>query len=184
MDGTLLLITIGVAVVLLWAVASYNRFVSNKNQVEAAWSDIDVQLKRRSSLVPNLVTTVSAYAQHETSTLEAVTHARNHLRTDSVSERDTSELVLQRSLRSLFVSIEDYPELKADENFRQLQSELVAVEDVIQRARRYYNGCVRQFNTAIQQFPANLLAKWLGFVEAAFFQLDNESERSVPEVRL
>lgn len=171
-------------VLLLWLAGSYNRFIRGKNLVAEAWSGIDVQLKRRANLIPNLVTVVKGYADHEQQLLESVTEARAQIRGDSVEARAGSEHRFQLALSQLFVRVEDYPELKADKGFRDLQSELAAIEDVIQRARRYYNGTVRDYNTSIQLFPANLLAAAFGFSAAAFFQLADENQRAVPEVSL
>ncbi|MEZ5567596.1 MAG: LemA family protein [Halioglobus sp.] len=163
----------------------YNRLVADRNQVQAAWSDIDVQLKRRHELVPGLVSMVKAYADYEKGTLTAVTELRRQSReTSRLPAKAALEHTLEDSLHRLVVLAENYPELKADENFRQLQHELTDTEDQIQYARRFYNGAVRAYNTRIQSFPHLLLARPLGFAPADFFQIDRDAERRAPDVAL
>lgn len=163
----------------------YNRLVRDRNQVSAAWSDIDVQLKRRHELVPRLVSCVKAYADYEKATLVAVTELRKQsIETSRLPEKAALEDAMQSKLHQLIVLAEDYPDLKADDNFRQLQSELTHTENQIQYARRFYNGAVRQFNTRIQSFPHLLLAKPLGFRPADFFEIEDEGSRSTPTVAL
>jgi LemA protein len=170
-----------VAAAAMWI---YNRLVHDRNQVRAAWSDIDVQLKRRHELVPRLVSCVKAYADYEKATLVAVTELRRQsIATSRLPQKAAIEDAMQAGLHQLIVVAEDYPDLKADENFRQLQAELTDTEDQIQYARRFYNGAVRQLNTRIQSFPHLLLASPLGFVAAEFFEIDDYS-RSVPAVEL
>lgn len=160
----------------------YNRLVADRNQVQAAWSDIDVQLMRRHELVPMLVDTVKAYAAYEKATLAAVTELRTRSEAAShLPEKAAVEAQLEAALHQIAVVAEDYPDLKADRNFRQLQTELTTIEDHIQYARRFYNGAVRIFNTRIQSFPHLLIARPLQFKAAEFFAVNEEQEReSVP----
>jgi LemA protein len=163
----------------------YNRLVKDRNQVSAAWADIDVQLKRRHDLVPQLVTVVKAYADYEQATLVAVTELR--ARSDAarhLPEKAACEDAIEAGVQKLVVLAEDYPELKADQNFRKLQSELTEVEDYLQYARRFYNGAVRIFNTRVQSFPHLLLARPLGFQPAEFFAVEDAQERGSPRVEL
>lgn len=161
----------------------YNRLVRLRVQCESAWSDIDVQLKRRHDLIPNLVETVKGYAAHERDTFEEVVEARNRAQeAQGPADQAEAEGFLTAALRQLFALAEDYPELKAATNFRELQNSLAEIESAIQNARRYYNAVVRDFNTMLDQFPANLVADAFGFREREFFVLDEEEERAVPEV--
>jgi len=162
---------------LLFVVGLYNGLVRAKVLVDEAWSGIDVQLKRRYDLIPNLVETVKGYASHEKSTFEEVTKLRSQaMQTDDIAEKSKIENQLTNTLKSLFAVAENYPELKANENFLNLQSTLDEIETEIQGARRYYNGAVRDFNTKIMVFPNNLLAGMLGFTAREFFEAD-EGER-------
>jgi LemA protein len=181
-------VVMGLAVALfayvMWA---YNRLVHLRQQVNEAWSDIQVQMKRRYNLIPNLVETVKGYAGHEKSTLEEVTRARTAAMasTGSPSAQAGAENMLSGALKSLFALSEAYPDLKASDNFRELQGELSELEDHIQKARRYYNGTARMINVMIQQFPSNLVARQFAFVLAEFFELDEaeaEQVRAVPKV--
>lgn len=181
--------TIQVAIVLFaiatFAVWIYNRLVKDRNQVRAAWSDIDVQLTRRHDLVPQLVTAVKAYADYEKATIVAVTELRARSESASrLSEKAALEDEMEAGLRRLIVLAEDYPDLKADENFRQLQEELVGVEKYLQQARRFYNGAVRILNTRIASFPHLLIARPLNFAEAEFFEAPGAEVRTVPTVKL
>jgi LemA protein len=179
--GWVLLAVLGAAV--LWAISLYNRLVQLRNGSESAWSDIDVQLKRRWELIPNLVETVKGYAQHERATFEQVTAARSQaMQATTPAERASAEANLQGVLKSLFAVAEAYPELRANENFLGLQRELSGLEEAIQNARRYYNAVVRDLNTAIESFPANLVAGPLGFSKREYFELDAAEERSAPQV--
>lgn len=163
----------------------YNRLVQDRNLVAAGWSDIDVQLKRRHELIPRLVECVRAYADHERATLEAVTELRKQSEaTSDIAEKAVIESAVADGLHKLVVTVEDYPELKADKNFRELQSELVDTEDKIQYARRFYNGAVRNLNTRVQSFPHLLIARPLGFREALFFEVGDANERLNPSVAL
>jgi LemA protein len=160
----------------------YNALVRLKVQADSAWSDIDVQLKRRYDLVPNLVETVKGYASHERGTLEAVVSARaKAMSAQGPAERAQAENALTGTLKSLFALAEAYPQLRAAENFGQLQAQLGSIEDSIQNSRRYYNAVVRDLNTKVLQFPSNLIARSFGFREREFFEMD-AAERSVPKV--
>ncbi|HUF51477.1 MAG TPA: LemA family protein [Longimicrobiales bacterium] len=177
MTPMLILIVLVIAVFFI-----YNGLVQLKVRADGAWSDIDVQLKRRYDLIPNLVETVKGYASHERGTLEAVVDARSRaMSAQGPAAKAEAEGVLTGALKSLFALAEAYPQLRAAENFGQLQQQLAATEDAIQNARRYYNAVVRDLNTRILQFPSNLIARTFGFREREFFQLAEE-ERSVPRV--
>ena len=178
------LITLAVlAALVAFVVAIYNRLVRLRNGAESAWSDIDVQLKRRWELIPNLVETVKGYAAHEQGTFEAVTAARTAaMAAGTPGEKSSAEGNLQNVLKSLFAVAEAYPELKANENFQQLQGELSGLEEVIQNARRYYNAIVRDLNTACEVFPNNIVANVFGFSTMEYFELDSEAERTAPLV--
>jgi LemA protein len=177
-------ILLGLVVLLVvFVVTLYNRLVALRNGAEGAWSDIDVQLKRRWELIPNLVETVKGYARHEQSTFEKVTAARSQaMQAHTPGEHAAAEGSLQGALKSLFALAEAYPELRANENFLGLQRELSGLEEAIQNARRYYNAIVRDLNTAIESFPSNLLAGPFGFVKREYFELDSAGERSAPKV--
>ncbi len=171
-----------VVLVLLYLAWTYNRFVSLNKRADGAWSDIDVQLKRRWDLVPALVETVKGYARHESSTLESVVEARSEAtQASSLTQRGESERGLSTAVGRLFALAEAYPELKASQNFQELQKSLVEIENNVQYARRYYNAVVRDLNTLVQSFPSNLVASAMGFGERTYFQLD-AGERAVPRV--
>jgi LemA protein len=174
-----------VVVLVLGLVLAFNGLVKKRNRTQEAWSQIDVELKRRHDLIPNLVETVKGYAAHESGTFEAVTNARaaavNASATGDPSKVAPAENMLTQSLRSLFAVAENYPQLRAVESFLQLQEQLTATEDKLEYARRYYNGSVRDFNIALQTFPRNLLAGPFGFHAASFFESD-EADREVPQV--
>ena len=166
-----------------WLAATYNGLVRGRNRVEEAWADVDTELKRRYDLIPNLVETVKGYAAHERETLEAVVEARNQaVSATSPQEQAEAEGFLTAALRQLFALAESYPDLKANENFLQLQHELANTEDRIQRARRFYNAAVREFNNRVETFPTNLVAGALGFGRREFFEVEDEAVRSAPEV--
>lgn len=161
----------------------YNRMVKMRNQAEEAWSDIDVQLKRRYNLIPNIVETVKGYAAHEDSVFTKVTEARTSaINAGNMAEQAKAENVLSGALKSLFAVAENYPDLKANENFMQLQNELVDTEDKIQAARRFYNGTVRDFNTTLQVFPSSIIAKMFKFEAKEFFEIEDEKEKQNVEV--
>ncbi|MGX1099582.1 LemA family protein [Amorphus sp. MBR-141] len=169
-------IVVGViALVAIFAILLYNRLVAARAQVDEAWSDIQVQMKRRYDLIPNLVQTVKGYASHERETLEAVIQARNQAvaNTGSPESQARTENILSGALGKLFALSEAYPDLKADQNFRQLQDELTQTEDQISRSRRFYNGSVKSYNVMIQSFPANLFSRSLGFSEREFLEFDD-----------
>jgi LemA protein len=166
-----------------FAIATYNRLVGLTQRSGEAWSDIDVQLKRRTDLVPNLVETVKGYASHERKTFEEVTRWRSAAMTaGSPSARAQAENQLTQALRSLFAVAEAYPELKANQNFQQLQASLGEIEEAVQNARRYYNAVARDLNTAVESFPSNFVAGTFQFKKREFFELDRAEERQVPRV--
>lgn len=170
-------------VILLWAVLIYNRLVRRKNLVEEGWSGIDAQLKRRANLIPNLVATVKGYTGHESSLLERVTQLRaDSLTGGGIQHQGQVAGRLGGALANLFAVAEAYPDLKASENFRDLQDSLSEVEDHIQLSRRYYNGTVRELNILIESFPSNLIARPFGFLQAEFFELSDPADAAVPEV--
>jgi LemA protein len=173
-----LYIVLGILVIIvLWVVLSYNGLISKVNRTKEAWADIDVQLKRRYDLIPNLVETVKGYAAHETSAFENVTKARAAaLGAQSVEEHAQAENQLTGALKSIFAVAEAYPDLKANQNFLQLQQELGNTEDKIQAARRFYNGNVRDLNTSIQSFPGNLIANSFNFQPLELFELAEGEE--------
>lgn len=167
-----------VAVIIFWLVATYNKLVTLKNRSAEGWSDIDVQLKRRYDLIPNLVETVKGYAAHESKVFTAVTEARSRaMGAQNLGERAQAENALSQTLKSLFAVAEAYPDLKASANFSKLQDELSDTENKIQAARRFYNGLVRDLNTALETFPSNLVGKTFNFTAREFFQIENEAEK-------
>ncbi len=178
-------ILIGIVVlVVLWVIAMYNGLIRLKNQTDEAWSDIDVQLKRRYDLIPNLINTVKGYAAHESSVFEKVTEARAAaMGAQTPDQKAAAENALAGTLKSLFAVAEAYPSLKANENFLRLQDELADTENKIQAARRFYNGNVRDFNTKLQAFPTNLFGSMLGFKARDFFGIEKGEERNVPNVQ-
>jgi LemA protein len=172
-----------VAVAAIYVIGVFNRLVRLRNLVREGWSGIDVQLKRRTDLVPNLVETVKGYAAHERGVLEEVTAMRtSSIAANNVNAQAAAEQGLQASLGKLFAVAEAYPELKADKNFLALQQQLAEIEDQLQMARRYYNGTVRNLNIGIQSFPTNVLAGTFGFREQPFFELDDRSQATAPGV--
>src|SRR5262245_33349651 len=175
------LILIGVIILLvIWVIALYNGLVKLRNRLEAAWAQIDVQLKRRWDLIPNLVETVKGYAAHERETLEAITNARNMaVNAQGPQQSAQAENVLSGALKSLFAVSEAYPDLKANQNFLNLQEELTSTEDRIAYSRQFYNDMVRSYNTKIQQFPAVILAGMFHFSEREYFEADDESRGTV-----
>ena len=174
--GTIILIVIGALLlfVVVFLISTYNGLVTLKNRVEEAWSDITVQLKRRADLIPNLVNSVKGYAAHESGVFEKVTEARSAVMSaNGVAQTAEAENMLEGALKSLFAVAEAYPDLKANQNFLQLQQELVDTEDKIQASRRFYNGGVRDLNTKIQIFPVNLVAGMFGFQSREFFEVED-----------
>lgn len=186
--STALWIILAVLVILIFVIISmYNGLIRLKNRVDEAWSDIDVQLKRRYDLIPNLIETVKGYASHERETLEKVVQARNI----AMSMKDGSDIegklkaenALSETLKSIFALSENYPDLKANQNFLELQRELSDTENKIQASRRFYNGNVRDFNTKLQVFPTNIIAKQLGFSSRKFFEIEDSAQRENIEVK-
>ena len=179
MSATLILL----AAVLVWGIFIYNRLVGDKNRVLSAWSDIDVQLKRRHDLIPKLVDAVKGYAAYESATLAEVTELRSRSeQSGNVAEIGGVETQLAGRVRHLVALAEDYPDLKADDAFLALQKDLTDVENTIQYARRYYNGAVRMLNTRIDSFPDTLVARMFRFISADYFELDDATERKSPAV--
>jgi LemA protein len=181
MTGMIILGLLVLLVVL--GIGMYNGLVRLKVQTDNAWADIDVQLKRRYDLIPNLVETVKGYAGHEKGTLEAVINARNRaMNATSPGDKAQAENMLSGALKSLFALAEAYPQLRAIESFTSLQNSLSQIEDTVQNARRYYNAVVRDLNTKIQQFPTNIFANMLGFKPREFFEVAAAAEREAPKV--
>lgn len=167
-----------VAVGVFFIIGVYNGLIKSKNQTQEAWSDIDVQLKRRYDLIPNLVETVKGYAKHEDKVFKEVTEARNMaINAGNVEDQAKAENILSGTLKSLFAVAENYPDLKASDNFGKLQDELSDTENKIQAARRFYNGNVRDFNTKLQVFPNNVIAGMFNFKKFAFFEIEDAKER-------
>lgn len=186
MGPEVLLVGLVLLVPLVWLLANYNRFVRLRNHITESWSNIDVELKRRYELIPNLVATVKGYAAHEKEVLERVTALRNDAaanRGDPASQA-ASETALMIGLKGLFAVVEGYPELKSDAHFLALQKELSLTEDRIAAARRFYNGNVRDMRSLREQFPTNLIAAMFGFEAPTFFELEAEAERVVPSAAL
>ncbi len=170
--------------IVLWIIFAYNRLVTLRNRVKEAWSDIDVQLKRRYDLIPNLVETVKGYASHERELFEKVTEARTRaMGAKTVKEHGEAENMLSSTLKTLFAVSENYPQLRASENFLELQKELTDTEDKIQAARRFYNTNVRDLNIKIESFPANIIAGTFSFKKAEFFQLEEAAAREPVKVK-
>ena len=165
---------------ILWLIGVYNGLIKSKNRTDEAWSDIDVQLKRRHNLIPNLVETVKGYAKHEKELFENVTKARTMaMQANGAEDKGKAENMLAGTLKSLFAVAEHYPDLKANENFAKLQDELTDTENKIQAARRFYNGQVRDFNTKIQVFPTNMIAGVLKFKAFDFFEIEEQEKKNV-----
>ena len=180
---TLNIILIVVGLIVFWLIFTYNRLIVLRNRTKEAWSDIDVQLKRRYNLIPNLVETVKGYATHERELLEKVTQARTQaMGATGIKEKGQAENMLSSTLKSLFAVAENYPDLKASANFLELQRELRDTEDKIQASRRFYNTNVRDFNTKIESFPVNLIASPLKFKKRDFFEAEG-TERAVPQIK-
>lgn len=178
---TYLLIVLAIIAVVF--VVYYNRLVKLRQTVRNAWADIDVQLKRRHDLIPNLVETVKGYASHEQDTLEAVIQARNRaIGASGPAETAAAENQLTGALRQLFALSESYPQLRAVEGFTELQGSLKEIEEAVQSSRRYHNAVVRDYNTTIEQVPSNIVANAFRFQQEVFFELEDEAERAVPKV--
>ncbi|MDF1761485.1 MAG: LemA family protein [Coxiellaceae bacterium] len=179
----LIIIVVVIVLLILWVIGIYNALIRLKNQVQEGWSGIDVQLKRRHDLIPNLVSTVKGYKEHESSTLEEVTKLRaNAMQASSVADKAKAESALSLGLGKLFAVAENYPDLKASANFLDLQKSLSEVEDNLQNARRYYNATARDFNTKVQSLPDNVIAGMFHFTSQPYFELDSKAEKAVPKV--
>jgi LemA protein len=179
--GTIIIIIL--AAIVLWIIAVFNGLIRLNTRTDEAWSDIDVQLKRRHDLIPNLIETVKGYAAHEKGLFESVTEARSKaMNAQGAEEKGKAENMLSGALKSLFAVAENYPQLKANENFLQLQGELSDTENKIEASRRFYNGNVRDLNIKIAVFPSRIIAGMLGFKKREFFEAD-ATEKAVPEVK-
>lgn len=184
-----LYITLGViallaVVIVIWIISARNTFVRMKNDVEEAFSTMDVCLKKRFDLIPNLVETVKGYAKHEKETLDAVISARSRITVASnADEKAKAEGELTTTLRSLMALTENYPELKANANFNDLQNQLKNLENEISNSRRYYNACVKKYNTKLEIFPSNLIAKWFKFEKKTLYEVDSPEERKNVKVQ-
>ena len=180
----ILYILIGIVVLAaIYVMTAYNGLVKNKNLVAEGWSGIDVQLKRRADLIPNLIETVKGYAAHEDKLFRDIAELRaKSISGGTVGEQSAVGQAMSQALGKLFAIAEAYPELKADANFRDLQDKLAGIEDEIQLSRRYYNGAVRNLNTMIESFPSNLIANNFGFTKAEFFEIGDAADRQVPKV--
>ncbi|MEK7536826.1 MAG: LemA family protein [Patescibacteria group bacterium] len=171
------------AILVIWFIATYNVLIVRRNRAKESWSDIEVQLKRRYDLIPNLVNAVKGYAAHEKGVFEEVTMARSAaIGARTPEEHGQAENILAGALRHLFAVAEAYPQLRASENFRELQMELSDTENKIQASRRFYNSTVMDLNTSVEQFPTNLIAGMFGFRKEEFFDLENEAERQPVKV--
>jgi LemA protein len=174
-----------VVLVVGYVIVTYNGLVRLRQMVQEAWSGIDVQLKRRADLIPNLIETVKGYAAHEKDTLREVTEMRTRAQaipSDNIAGRAAAEGMLGQALGRLMAVAEAYPDLKANENFRDLQTQLSAIEGEIQMARRYYNGSTRDLNVKVESFPSNLIANQFGFSKAEYFELEDPADRALPKV--
>jgi LemA protein len=172
-----------IVMALVGAITIYNRLVRNRQMVQEGWSGIDVQLKRRADLIPNLIETVKGYMGHEKGVLEKVTELRaQSLQAGGVGEKARAEGALGAALANLFAVAENYPDLKASQNFIQLQQSLADIEDQVQLARRYYNGAARNLNILIGSFPSNVVANMFQFTPAEYFEVEDAADRAVPKV--
>ncbi len=174
------------AATILWLVTVYNKLINNRQKVKEGWSGIDVQLKRRVDVIPNLIETVKGYVKHEDKVLNEVVALRSNCQktqNSSVQDRTQAESLLSGALGKLLVTVEGYPDLKANQNFIALQQNLVEIENQIQMARRYYNGSVRDLNIIIESFPNNIIAKNFGFKSEPYFEITNAAEREVVQVK-
>jgi LemA protein len=173
-----------IAVIVLWLAVTFNGFVGLRNRAKEAWSDIDVQLKRRYDLIPNLVETVKGYAAHESGVFEKVTEARARaMGAGTLKDKAEAENALSETLKSLFAVSENYPQLRASENFQKLQDELTDTENKVQAARRFYNGNVRDLNIKIESVPSNIVASLFGFKKMEFFEIQESGQREPVQVK-
>ena len=186
MQAVLFIIGVILLVVLLWLLVNYNRFVKLRQHIRESWSDIDVELKRRHALIPNLVETVKGYAQHEREMLEEVTALRSRAMANhgSAASQAVDETAMLLGVKKLFARVEAYPKLKADSHFLSLQKELAITEDRIAASRRFYNANIREMRQLCEAIPTNLIAAIFGFDGGDFFDLDNAAERVVPRIDL
>ena len=176
---------IAAAAIIVWIIVIYNLFIRDKNHIKEAWSGIDVQLKRRHNLIPNLVASVRGYSKHERDLFEEITEKRaKSTRIENVKEKAAVEADLSGMIKNLFVVVEEYPDLKASQNFLDLQNQLVEIEDQLQYSRRYYNGRVRNYNIRVESFPSNLIAGIFDFKQEEFFEITLATERKTPEVQV
>jgi LemA protein len=181
----LYILFIVVVAFVIWIIFTYNLFIRDKNLIKEAWSGIDVQLKRRHNLIPNLVESVRGYSNYERNLLENITQKRSEAaKIESIKEKAPAESDLSGMLKNLFIVAENYPDLKANKNFLDLQNRLVEIEDQLQYARRYYNGAVRNYNIRVESFPSNIIAGIFDFKQDNFFEISLATERSTPEVKL
>ncbi len=179
----LIIIVVVVLTFFLLGVTQYNRLVRSRQMAQEGLSGIDVQLKRRADLIPNLLETVKGYMGHERQVLEKVTELRTRsLQAESVAEKSQVEGMLTQALKSLFAVAENYPDLKASQNFMELQKSLADIEEQLQLSRRYYNGAARNLNILVQSFPSNIVARLFGFHEVEYFQLEDQADRAAPQV--
>ena len=173
----------GIGLIVVWFIGIYNGLVGLRNRVKNAWSQIDVQLKRRHDLIPNLIETAKGYMKHENTTLENITKARNLAQNASgVGDQGKAESQLTQAMSAFYVVVENYPDLKANENFLALQEELTSTENKIGFSRQFYNDETMQFNNKIEMFPSNIVANNFGFKQAEFFEIEEPTEREVPKV--
>ena len=178
------IILLVVGIIVLWIIFTFNRLITLKNRAKEAWADIDVQLKRRYNLIPNLVETVKGYASHERELFEKVTEARTRaMAATTIKEKGKAENFLSSTLKSLFAVAENYPNLRASENFLELQRELTDTEDKIQAARRFYNTNVRDLNIKIESFPANIIANLFRFAKMDFFEIEEAAAKEPVSVK-
>ena len=181
---TIIIILVILIVLVVWIVGMYNGLVRLRNQVKNAWSQIDVQLKRRHDLIPNLVETAKGYMKHERETFEVITKARSHaIEAQGVAETGKAEGQLTEALGKFMLVVENYPDLKANQNFLALQEELTTTENKVSFSRQFYNDQVLQFNTRIESVPTNIIANMFGFKQAEFFEIEVATEREVPKVK-
>lgn len=182
---TIVMILFGIlCLAILYVIFVYNKLIHLRNLKQEGWSGIDVQLKRRANLIPNIIESVKGYMGHERGVLEKVTELRTQsLNASTVSERAANENMLTSALKQLFAVSENYPDLKANQNFLDLQKTLADIEDQIQLSRRYYNGTVRDLNITIESFPSNIVASYFSFSPADYFEIEDETEKAVPTVK-
>ena len=171
-------------ILIVWIIVIYNAFIKEKNLIKEAWSGIDVQLKRRYNLIPNLVETVKSYSAHEKNLFETISRLRSEaIKLNNIDEKAKTESELSGMLKNLLAVVEGYPDLKASQNFLELQKQLSEIEEQIQYARRYYNGTVRNYNIRVESIPSNIIASVFGFKQEHFFEINLATEKNIPEVK-